>query len=369
MMLSDMSRKTKYERIGWIDSAKGMGILAVVMFHSGFLLFPEKTVPFLEAWMLPIFILAGGLLFNPKKNLLDFIRGKFKTIMAPFYLFGAVSFLGWLFLREQYSHDAIWMSTPEALELFLKGHDMWFNAPLWFLPGYFLCLLLVRIIYPLWLRVSNLVKASIIIGLIFLSFFIIKQGQRTFFSWDLALLFSTFMLFSNLFSNYKQRIILRPIETLIVGIIFFSGLYINGQIDIFLRFFNNPEIFWLNAVSGSLLITQVAYFLSKNKVISAMLTYLGKNSLIIMAIHWPLMQWLTYMISFTGLTNYLHSRPLLTGFTFPGLYAVRLWVLQLLLFLYTFFPVICPLIYKKSYSLLRRLVHSVQLDQTQSYRA
>lgn len=122
-----------------------------------------------------------------------------------------------------------------------------------------------------------------------------------------------------------------------------------------MRHFNNFGLFWLNVVTGSLFMIQVGFYLSRVKLISKILSYLGKNSLIIMALHWPLMQWLTFLLNFTPLFGYLQSKPLLTGFTFPRPYAIRLWVLQIsLLILYTFFSVACLEGYRFIYSFVKR---------------
>lgn len=208
------------KRISWIDGAKGLGILAVVMFHSGFLLFPEKTVPFVEAWMLPIFLITGGLVFNPEKSFPEFIWSKFKRLMLPFYFFGTVSFIGWLFINQGYAREAIWMPVEEALGFFFKGHDMWFNAPLWFLPSYFLSLVFARVVYPFWKKKQILIKIGIIFSFAAVSFLVIKEGQRTFFSWDLALLFTSFLLFGSLFSKFKEIIIFPLFKTFLIGVIF-----------------------------------------------------------------------------------------------------------------------------------------------------
>ncbi|PIP14598.1 hypothetical protein COX47_04355 [Candidatus Roizmanbacteria bacterium CG23_combo_of_CG06-09_8_20_14_all_35_49] len=61
------------ERIGWIDVAKGMAILAIVTIHTGFLPFSKITAPLLS-WTLLIFPFIGGCLYKPNPSFIKFIN-------------------------------------------------------------------------------------------------------------------------------------------------------------------------------------------------------------------------------------------------------------------------------------------------------
>jgi fucose 4-O-acetylase-like acetyltransferase len=79
--------------------------------------------------------------------------------------------------------------------------------------------------------------------------------------------------------------------------IFIVGTRLNGTVDIFQRQLGYWPLFWLNGLSGSLLVILISQYISKkDDMINRFGQWLGKNSLLILIVHWPIIQWLTYLL-------------------------------------------------------------------------
>lgn len=68
-------------RIEWIDMAKGLGILAVILGHCHL---PDKAWNAIYSWHLPIFFLISGY-FYKKRSFLDLVKVKFNSILKPYF--------------------------------------------------------------------------------------------------------------------------------------------------------------------------------------------------------------------------------------------------------------------------------------------
>jgi len=97
-----------------------------------------------------------------------------------------------------------------------------------------------------------------------------------------------------------------------------SALY-NGVIDIRGRTLGFPLLFLVTSISGILLIVQIAQFSIKNEIlIGRFLQWCGQRSLLLFAIHWPLMQWLSFWLWKMDIQKIVSIKPVLLGFAIFG---------------------------------------------------
>ena len=75
------------ERIAWVDTAKGIGILLVFLGHL-----VEDSWPGMWAYSfhLPLFFFLSGYLFSTKDSFRDFFKKKTKSILLPYFSLGIV---------------------------------------------------------------------------------------------------------------------------------------------------------------------------------------------------------------------------------------------------------------------------------------
>lgn len=108
-------------RIEWIDVAKGISIILVVLGHTGF---NGYLSDWLRSFRMPLFFIVSGMLFNYTKypNLFDFLKRRRTTILRPYVIFSLTVFV-WLSLLNTTYH-------PLVSELY----SGWINYALWFIP-------------------------------------------------------------------------------------------------------------------------------------------------------------------------------------------------------------------------------------------
>ena len=132
------------ERITWVDSAKGIGILLVFMGHL-----VEVSWPGMWAYSfhLPLFFFLSGYLFSVKTSFRDFLKKKAKSILLPYVTMGLVICF----------FDALWNTLlttssyhPPFLPRFLTELGWWVIqnrfATLWYLAVLFWINILMYVI-------------------------------------------------------------------------------------------------------------------------------------------------------------------------------------------------------------------------------
>ena len=270
-------------RINWIDQAKGIGILLVVVGH---MTIPLKLSILIFSFHMPLFFFISGYLFNEKKYGVDFttiVRSKFSTLVWPFVTF---TFLA-LFLHSTYDFK----STIETFDClgFLLGMDS-INVPLWFLTALFS----TEIIFSQIVRFSKhrlevivgVVSILVAIGFINAYFWHIE----VFYNMHIALIALAFFLTGWLFKRYSILETVDNTKTLIIYLLisltalFYFALN-NSKLDMLESNYGNIIYVLLAAFAGIVSSILLAKLFQQLKYIKAIFSYLGENSLIILATH------------------------------------------------------------------------------------
>ncbi len=306
------------KRIGWVDVARGIGILSIIFSHTGYLPLSAFLTPVIHTFMIPVFLIIGGYLFRPGSDFLSFVKSKIRRLLIPYVIFFLISSLIWFFIRSGYSSSILDIPYQTLLTGFLLGKGTMINGPLWFLTAYFSALILVRSIYYWWEK-RNLVN-KLLLSLFFILLFLILKKEFVFtpFSSDLVLLFSGYLLFGRLLYLYRKRLFTAGFLSLVI-IIFILGVFRNGETNINFRITHNPVLFVTNSLSGCFLVLYFSQILEKiAERYLEFIKYLGKNSLIFFSIHWPAMQLFTFLLGLTGIINQTNSVATSTNFFFPS---------------------------------------------------
>lgn len=150
------------QRIDFIDFAKGLGIICIVAFHSGF-------DCHIFGCLMPMFFVLSGMVFKKYDTPLLFIKRKVRSLLIPFLFFYIFLWISSLIIN---------IVKPGLIDLngrsfcgdFLTG--IYLNGPIWFVICVFWCNLLYYIVSSInnkYLR-SLLVLTVLCLGL-FLSYF------------------------------------------------------------------------------------------------------------------------------------------------------------------------------------------------------
>ena len=150
------------KRIEYIDLMKGICIILVVMNNSGVLAELPDNIRFFDTLAMgrmPLYFLLSGLFFKRYGSFMPFLRRKFKLLVVPILVFGA---LGGLLIQTvpwtQWSLGNI--TRPSQWVAYLTSYT---NIPLWFLRALFMGSLMMYVLHMLAERgVRGIVAATAI---------------------------------------------------------------------------------------------------------------------------------------------------------------------------------------------------------------
>ena len=120
------------KRIEFIDLAKGICIILVVIGHCG----APVVIPGLEIVRMPLYFILSGLFFKDYGGGYNFFIRKTNKILIPFiffYLMGCIAYYG----IELVAPDLLVTEARGILDIF--NNRQFFNGPIWFLLCLFWC--------------------------------------------------------------------------------------------------------------------------------------------------------------------------------------------------------------------------------------
>lgn len=85
------------KRTNWIDWAKALGILLVVMGHSNYS--QPDINPMIFMIHMPLFFVASGYLFNANKSIKEITQSNIRSLLIPYLVFNLIS-LVYLFMSN-----------------------------------------------------------------------------------------------------------------------------------------------------------------------------------------------------------------------------------------------------------------------------
>ena len=122
--------KALISRIGWIDTAKGIGLLCVILGHL--------SIPYLDMWIyffhMPLFFFLSGFVFSGRKyDFATFLKKKVRSLVIPYFTLGSGIFLFFCIVYALEGRPA--GEYLEMLRNFLVQEHYW---TVWFLACLFL---------------------------------------------------------------------------------------------------------------------------------------------------------------------------------------------------------------------------------------
>ena len=302
------------KRYDFLDVAKGIGILFVVIAHINY---TPSVLTVIYSFHMPLFFFLSGMLFDCRKypKFSMFVKRKTQTLLCPYVLFYVCSFLYRLCVQLVANGRNIDLEVFVSYfsQLFLsQGSSKLPNAPLWFVP----CLMIVEVIFywisklkrPLVIGVSALVTA---LGWLIESEVFPYENKLLPWSLDSAFFAIGFFALGNISLNgicgFSQKIRNSKTKSLIcITIVLFAtalliplALY-NGKVSMGSKILGNGFILYLTGVLGACIILALSMMLKTNRF----LIYCGRNSFIIMAVHYLIRDFLRLLYSFFNIPLY-----------------------------------------------------------------
>ncbi|RPJ79379.1 MAG: acetyltransferase [Alphaproteobacteria bacterium] len=315
-------------RLNWIDALKGIGIMLVVLGHHSL---PAALDTYIFSFHMPLFFFISGFLFDfgkYSKSGANFVKGKFRSLLLPYFFFAFLTCLFYCLLDIVYQPKVTNIEFCEANALYriysilyALGPLISYNPPLWFLP----CLFVTELLFygfakKYYLEPKKLVFWLIVIGILGY-LYAMYVPFRLLWNADVALTAVVFYGAGNLFRKFlslegksRSGSILDSDSRFIKGIFghdnIFNGILILLNILYIGYLFGFPttEImnmnileygnffsFYFLAFSG----TFAFVYLFKQIGSSRVLEYYGRNSIIVLALHFPIKDILTKLAVLT----------------------------------------------------------------------
>ncbi|MEH7250766.1 acyltransferase [Neobacillus niacini] len=275
-------------RIKWIDTCKGIGIILVIIGHTPI---DPTARSIIYAFHMPLFFFISGYFFSEDryKNLKEITISKFKSLMIPYISFSIISVFLLRFFFDQ----------PIALRVFLeqmiisKRNSISYDDPIWFLTSLFTIEILFYLLAKLSKNINIRLLIVLLIGLVAsIGLKVLAGGNILPWSLDQSLYYLIYFGLGyyikriNFFENNKQK----SYVIFLNSILFL--LLIPFQ-EVYYRFWNllslpSSLFSFIDAIIWAVLGISLVIFVSQFLSYVSWLNFLGKNSLIFMSLHIPL---------------------------------------------------------------------------------
>lgn len=295
-------RKTQVKckkRIEWIDYLKAIGIFLVSLGHSNCNLTLRK---YIYSFHMPLFFILGGITFNPNKykGIIECIKDKTKKLLLP-YLCINIFTIPFYYIYCNYIGNKTFDIVQIIKGLLIGNNDIVIlvNGPTWFILTLFLGEILFFILYKIFRGdKKHLLNTSIL--LIIIGYVESITSGNLLMPWHInsvpvgcALIIIGYLAYGYIRENeekIKEINILVAIGLIIIGA--YIAIWINGKVSFG---GNNYKSIILTFSSLFCTIAGITLFLMKIKKFG-ILSFIGRNSLIILAIHKPIILILRYFI-------------------------------------------------------------------------
>jgi acyltransferase len=306
----DNIASTSNKRVDWIDAAKGLGIILVVVGHTANPAGLLNKIIF--SFHMPLFFVVSGYLLNFARydnHFRRLLQSRFRSLLYPYFVSGLVFFVIWLIFQCPNPFTA----TPASAvgDVFHKNvltylygigqvnvYTPWsFIAPVG--PGWFIVTLFVtQLFFYLFLKVANAMRPMVSVLLLVVPTALgIYMGKYIFLPWsiDIAATSVIFMFFGYSFrrGHYLERLKLWWfIVPLLIWIVCleFSELSMNN------RAYQRWPLAILGAVAASIVMLvftkRVLRYDGFIGCIGRALRYVGVRALVILIVHPMLLVWL-----------------------------------------------------------------------------
>ncbi|MCM1221095.1 MAG: acyltransferase family protein [Bacteroides sp.] len=253
--------KIDNNRCIWLDIAKGITIILMVLGHTSIPVFVSN---FIWSFHMPLFFIASGWTTNWEKYDLDeFCIRKCRSLILQFLIYSIIVVI---LMGGNFVH---WLS---------QG---WEGYALWFIPVLFLALIISRIV---WMTKSNRVRHLLMVMLLVMGTYL--SYCQIYLPWTICSVpYATFLVLSGTELKRVTSYIDQPRSCILFGCIILSS-YISyyWHLDMASNTITPVIPLTIGAVSGTLMMFTISSFIAKySKWCSNLLQAIGRETYIIVA--------------------------------------------------------------------------------------
>lgn len=280
------------KRIDWIDNAKALAIILVVIGHAGI---PVLINSYILSFHMPLFFVVSGFLYNEDKYssvpLIEYAKKRFKRLIVPYLWFSVATVMLSTVIQYIVKGKLISLVYPILSILLctnIKNSDM-IESVLWFLP----CIFVVELLFVSFRKFtkSNAITIVFVIMLSIISYILsITIGHKIPFTIDIAFFALLFygigfvlkkeaLLFMSNISDSKRKAIMVALIGFSISLL---SVYMNSS-NLLMYINQYGNYFWtiIGAFGG--VITWLS--ISTMFTVNAVTLFFSKNSLLVFVIH------------------------------------------------------------------------------------
>lgn len=288
-------------RITWLDRAKGIGILLVVIGHT---VAPSSiTANTIFSFHMPLFFILSGYLFNfskYEKNISLLFKNRIKSLLYPYFVSGFIFFI--IFLLFQCPNPIVdtplsnilailWQIIESslygvgAINIYTPLSNIAPVGPAWFVVSLFCAEFLLLFFLKLTLNFNSVISFFFVLCISAAGVLI---GKIIFLPWsfDISMVGLLFLYVGYLMKQYNilerinKQILFITLLLLWLICLKFSFLSMNN------RDYQHFFLSFIGAIAASVILMYlVNKFLNTDNYISNFISYLGSQSLIILLFH------------------------------------------------------------------------------------
>lgn len=138
--------KNNHQRIQWVDIAKGIAIILMVLGHSSI---PRQLGHWIFSFHMPLFFIASGFTTRwEKHNFAKFIHNKYTSILLPFTIYSLIVITG---------------ATYARIDIGWAMKSGWGGYAMWFIPVLLAALLITKLILLFRKKIQYLLVSCFIV--------------------------------------------------------------------------------------------------------------------------------------------------------------------------------------------------------------
>ena len=298
------------KRIQYLDIAKGIGILLVVLGHNDIRVFHPTLHYIIFSFHVPLFFFLSGMFFKPERPLKEIATKRFNTLMKPL-IFIILLIYGIPFFFGKMGLEVVIGRLLKSL--FMTGPYLNWEQ-LWFLPALFVINIYAFVFYRLTKPVQKdllrwlVLLLSLWVGTLWLphmwtfDFTIMGRSFSTYglpASIDLALIGGFFFILGReLYQHLPENFFASKIVLLASATVFFGMAFtFNLPVDLNTRLYPSWTINTLQAVAGIIFTLSVSWQIEfYTEKATRFFSYIGALTLPILLFHVPIEEMVTNKI-------------------------------------------------------------------------
>lgn len=248
-----MEGRLSAKYISWVDTAKGIGLILVIMGH----LWYDSNIPIINrmiySFHMPMYFVLSGYVINSGKEekLLDFIKKKAIRLLVPAFSFIILTTPVYIYV---YRNDIPSIGKIIADLLFVYG-DIPHNGPCWFFIVLFEILVIERFFHLC--QKTILIRALSCVLIFSMGYMVYSFATQIVFGFDKALLGLGFLVFGSILKDLKISELKKPYQYIgwfvIFGIWFLFGVVFNDKVSMAYLELGHYWFFIISGITGAIM--------------------------------------------------------------------------------------------------------------------